>query len=86
MEGLHCPRTLSHLESCLEAASSDLPGQLERWPAGRGLRDPSPHPWGLSLGTQASGISHHVPQRDALLITNPRGHLPEKGPSVATSG
>lgn len=61
-------------------------GGWENWPAGRRSGDCSLHSWGLSLGTQASGISHHVPQKESLVITNPKGHPSGNQRSVSAPG
>lgn len=61
-------------------------GGPESWPAGQRPGDSSPHSCGLSLGTRPSSISHHVPQKESLLITNPKGHSTGKERSVSTPG
>lgn len=83
---VHLPRRPSNLESSLVWPPLAGLGCWERWPAGRKPGDSSPHSWGLSLRTQAPSISHHVPQKESLLITNPKGHLSGKEPSVSSPG
>lgn len=83
---VHLPRRPSNLESSLAWPPLAGLGCWERWPAGRKPGDSSLHSWGLSLRTQAPGISHHVPQKESLLITNPKGHLSGKEPSVSSPG
>lgn len=40
----------------------------------------------FSLGTQASFIGHHAPQKESLFTTNPKGHPPGKERSGSTPG